>query len=153
MKAVSNSRREEIDELQSDLMDKSAVVTSLMRSLQTVEMQLEHQTDNSKELDYLRERVRDLEKHREPKGTALHLKTFEVEKLEEENRKLKEQVRAITLDRRGLQERLKAVVEERNSVRSQPQVLRERNEKLKQEVARLYNKIEKLEGGVSRIAI
>ena len=154
MKISSNSRRDEIDELQADLMDKSAALASLQRELQTIQMQVEHQTDNTKELEYLRERVRDLEKLREPKGTAKHLKVFEIEKLEEENRKLKEQVRSITVERRGLQERLKAVVEEHNAVRTQPQVLRERNEKLKHELARLSRKLEKFEsGGAIRIAI
>lgn len=154
MKIISNSRREEIDEMQADLMDKSAAVKNLQRALQTVEMQVEHQTNNTKELEYLRERVSELEKERVPKGTAKHLKAFEMEKLEEENRKLKDQVRSITVERRGLQEKLKAVIDDHNALRTQPQVLRERNEKLKKELARLSKKLSSFEsGGTSRIAI
>ena len=154
MKIISNSRREEIDEMQADLMDKSAAVKNLQRALQTVEMQVEHQTNNIRELEYLREKVRNFEKQREPKGTAKHLKAFEMEKLEEENRKLKEQVRSITVERRGLQEKLKAVIEDHNALRTQPQVLRERNEKLKQELARLSKKLRSFESaGAGRIAI
>lgn len=154
MKTISNSRREEIDELQSDLMDKSTAVTTLKRALQAIQMQVEHQTDNTKELEFLREKVQELESQRVPTGTALHMQGFEVEKLQEDNRKLKDQVRNITIERRSIQDKLNAVVEEYNAIRSQPQVFRERNDKLRRELARLTKKLEKIEGGgVSRIAI
>ena len=154
MKTISNSRREEIAELQSDLMDKSTAVTTLKRALQAIQMQVEHQTDNSNELEYLREKVQELESQRVPTGTARHIQGFEVEKLQEENRKLKDQIRNITMERRSIQEKLNAVVEEYNAIRSQPQVFRERNDKLRRELARLTKKLEKIEGGgVSRIAI
>jgi chromosome segregation ATPase len=152
MNAMSNSRRDELQEIQADLMEQTTQNTSLQRALQSLQMQVEHQTDNTRELEELRSEVKKLKDRAGPTGTAMHKQQFNVEKLTGENRKLLEQVRNITMERRGLQERFNAVVSEQ-SVNRSVQVMRERNEKLKREVERLTKKLTMIEGSVSRIAI
>mmetsp|Transcript_5975 Transcript_5975/g.9976 ORF Transcript_5975/g.9976 Transcript_5975/m.9976 type:complete len:951 (-) Transcript_5975:110-2962(-) len=152
MNTMSNNRRGDLEEIQSDLMERTTENMSLKRALQSLQMQVEHQTDNSRELEVLRVEVKKLEARAGPTGTALHKQGFEVEKLAGENKKLRDQVRNITTERRGLQERLNAVVTEQNTNRS-VHIMRDRNEKLKREVERLTQKLAKAEGGVNRFAI
>jgi chromosome segregation ATPase len=157
MNSMSNAKREEIEELQADLMEKSTQITSLQRVLQGLQMQVEHQTDNTNELEYLRDRVRELES-KDPAPKSVHKQHVEVETLKVENQKLQEQIRGLTLERRSLQEKLKETVTSTNSNGGGSdsrtlQVLRERNEKLRKEVDRLTTKLENFEAKVTRIAI
>ena len=153
MKSISCGRRDELDELQADVMQRTTEVASLKRALQAIQMEVEHNTDNKEEIDYLRDKVHELESQRGPTGTEKHKLTYQVEKLQSDNQKLKDQVRNITMERRGLQEKMHAALSDKTKDRSTPQVLRERNEKLRREVARLARKLEHVDGGVQRIAI
>lgn len=152
MNGASSKRRNELEEVQSELMEKSAETQALQRAVQSLEMQVEHHTDSSRELEQLRTRVRELESQKAPTGTAKHKQEFELERLEELNSKLKDQVRNVTFERRSLQEKLNKVVAGKNEERT-TNVLRERNEKLRREVERLNRKLQRKEGNISRIAI
>ena len=151
MNELSNARRDEIAELQSDLMEKTTQNTSLARAMQALQMQVEHHEGNTREVEFLQERVKELET--KPNGNGGVFKNqVELETLSDETKKLRDMVRNLTIERRGLQEKLNAVVRDKKENRSN-QVLRERNEKLRREVDRLTKKISKIEGSVTRIAI
>lgn len=152
MNGASTKRRDELEEVQSELMERTAENQSLQRALQSLQMQVEHHTDSSRELEQLRVRVRELESQRGPTGTAKHKQEFELERLEEANRKLKDQVRNVTFERRALQEKLNTIVTSQSEERT-TNVLRERNEKLRREVERLNRKLQRKEGSINRIAI
>lgn len=152
MNGASSKRRNELEEVQSELMERTAETQALQRAVQSLEMQVEHHTDSSRELEQLHARVRELESQKAPTGTAKHKQEFELERLEEQNRKLKDQVRNVTFERRSLQEKLNKVVAGQNEERT-TNVLRERNEKLRREVERLNRKLQRKEGSISRIAI
>uniref|UniRef100_A0A7S1DC13 Uncharacterized protein n=1 Tax=Cyclophora tenuis TaxID=216820 RepID=A0A7S1DC13_CYCTE len=152
MNSMSGTRREELDELQADLMAKTAACTDLSRQVQSLEMQVENHKQHTDELKALRNRVSELESQATPRGSNVHIQKMEFDEMKFENKKLRDQVRNVTLERRALQEKLNSVVAEKSSGRS-VQVLRDRNEKLKREVERLNKRLEKLEGNVTRIAI
>lgn len=152
MNSMSSTRRDELDELQAELVERAAECASLSRHVQSLEMQVENHREHTDELDRLRKKVRELELNSSPRGSNAHIQKMEYDNVKHENKRLKEQVRNVTLERRALQEKVNAMVVEKSGGRS-VQVLRERNEKLRREVDRLNKKLEKLEGNVTRIAI
>jgi len=150
MNSMSGTRRDELEEIQADLMEMTAKNTSLNRALQALQMQVEHQADNSNELLSLRAQFEKLQ-GRNPVGTSIHKQQTQLETLIDENKELQEKVRTITYERRSLQEQLRTALD--GSTKRSMQVLRERNEKLRKDVARLTRKLQNNQGSVTRIAI
>lgn len=133
--SVSNSKKIEIDELHEELMKKTAEAASQAREIESLAIQVEKQKDTTEELEYLRFKVRDLERK-----TNVGMSKQELDKLMAENHKLNENLRKMVMERRALQEKLQAVMSEKSSSKS-VQVLRDRNAALKQEVERLSRRI------------
>jgi chromosome segregation ATPase len=137
--SISNSKKAEIDELHEELMKKTAEAASQAREIDSLLVQVEKQKDATEELEYLRFKVRDLERR-----TNVGMSKQELDKLMAENHKLNENLRKMAMERRALQEKLQAVVSEKSSSKS-VQVLRERNSALKEEVERLSRRIRQSE--------
>ena len=100
----------------------------------------------------LRRKVLELEAQlKVGKGSRSKLSGDELDKLQQENSKLRESLRTVTLERRSLQEKLSSAASDKDS-RSM-QVLRERNNALKQEVEKLMKRLKRVEGSITRVAI
>jgi chromosome segregation ATPase len=138
--SVSNSKKVEIDELHEELMAKTAIAAAQAREINSLMVQVENQKDASEELEYLRMKLRDLEKRSNESGMSRD----EMDKLWAENQRLNDSLRKMSLERRALQEKLSAVMSEKSASKS-VQVLRERNTALKKEVERLSRRVRQSE--------
>ena len=154
MNSQSNARKEQFDELQAELMEKSAVNTQLARDIEKLQMHIQNEKELNDELEHLRQKVQELEGRQRPTNTATmrHLESMQVDDLKAENEKLRESARQIALERRALQDKINSILAEKNESRS-VQVLRDRNESLKLEVIKLTKKIRKLDKNSSRIEL
>jgi chromosome segregation ATPase len=132
---ISNSKKKEIDELHEELMQQTATAASQAREIDSLTVQVEKQKDATEELEYLRFKVRDLEKK-----SSTGMSRPELDKLMADNHKLNESLRKMGMERRALQEKLTAVMSEKTSSKS-VQVLRDRNSALKKEVERLSRRV------------
>jgi len=150
MNNMSGNRRDELEEIQSDLMEMTAKNTSLNRALQALQMQVEHQADNTTELESLRAQMEKFQ-GRNSAGISIHKQQTQLEALYDENQKLQDKLRKITYERRSLQDQLKTALS--GSATRTMQVLKERNEKLRRDVERLTRKLQNGGGVVTRIAI
>ena len=148
--SISNSKKIEFDELHEELMAKSAIAAAQAREINSLMIQVEKQKDASEDLEYLRVKVRELEKKANESGASRD----ELEKLSAENQRLNDILRKMSLERRALQEKLSAVISEKSASKS-VQVLRERNAALKKEVERLSKRVRQSEisASPSRIEI
>jgi hypothetical protein len=100
----------------------------------------------------LRRKVLELETQlKNSRNTRAQISDAELEKLQQENSKLRESLRTVTLERRSLHEKLTTAASDKDS-RSM-QVLRERNSALKQEVEKLTKRLRRVEGSITRVAI
>eukprot|EP00546_Thalassionema_frauenfeldii_P020040 CAMPEP_0178899962 /NCGR_PEP_ID=MMETSP0786-20121207/3202_1 /TAXON_ID=186022 /ORGANISM="Thalassionema frauenfeldii, Strain CCMP 1798" /LENGTH=846 /DNA_ID=CAMNT_0020570899 /DNA_START=135 /DNA_END=2671 /DNA_ORIENTATION=+ len=147
MKNMSNTRRDELEDVQASLMETTNQNTSLKRALQALQMQVEHNTNNDKEMESLKNQVEKLKQQTPRKGMSIHKHQTEMESLRDENEALKERIRAITNERRNLQDRLKAATSDKGE--RSLQVYKDRNEKLRQEVDRLNKKLRMGQGSVT----
>lgn len=136
---ISNSKKIEIDELHEELMKQTATAAAQGREIDSLMVQVEKQKDATEELEYLRFKVRDLEKK-----SSSGMSRPEIDKLMSDNHKLNESLRKMGMERRALQEKLTAVMSEKTSSKS-VQVLRERNSALKKEVERLSRRVQHAE--------
>lgn len=151
MNNMSNTRRDELEDVQASLMETTNQNTSLKRALQALQMQVEHNTNNDKEMESLKNQVEKLKQQTPLKGMSIHKHQTEMESLRDENEALKERIRAITNERRNLQDRLKAATSDKGE--RSLQVYKDRNEKLRQEVDRLNKKLRMGQGSVTRIEL
>jgi chromosome segregation ATPase len=138
--SVSNSKKVEIDELHEELMASTATAAAQAREINSLMVQVEKQKDASEELEYLRTKLRDLEKRSNESGVSRD----DMDKLWSENKKINDNLRKMSLERRALQEKLSAVMSEKSASKS-VQVLRERNTALKKEVERLSRRVRQSE--------
>jgi chromosome segregation ATPase len=138
--SVSNSKKVEIDELHEELMAMTATAAAQAREINSLMVQVETQKDASEELEYLRMKLRDLEKRSNDTGMSKD----EMDKLWSENQRLNDNLRKMSLERGALQEKLSAVMSEKSASKS-VQVLRERNTALKKEVERLSRRVRQSE--------
>jgi len=141
--SISNSKKIEIDELHEELMQKTALAASQAREIDSLVVQVERQKDATEELEYLRFKVRDLERK-----SNVGMSKPELDRVVADNQKLNESLRKMTMERRALQEKLTAVMSEKSSSKS-VQVLRDRNSALKKEVERLSRRVRHAERQVS----
>lgn len=141
---ISNSKKQEIDELHEELMKQTALAAEQSREIDSLMVQVERQKDATEELEYLRFKVRDLEKK-----SSSEVRRPEMDKVLADNHKLNESLRKMGMERRALQEKLSAVMSEKTSSKS-VQVLRERNSSLKKEVERLSRRIQQAEKQATR---
>ncbi len=142
MKDMTSSRRDEIDELQGELMEMSTRAANQAREVQNLKVQLEDSEYRKEEMDRLRKRVRELSQQlatRSPSNTDGE-KTSE---LQMENSELRQRLRDANLAIKAAEGKMRELAAEKGSSKSM-QVLRDRNASLKFEVEKLTRKLQKL---------
>lgn len=155
MSMASNAKNDEFEELQSELIDKTAKNTAQAREIQVLKMKVEEfESLKRGKAEWLQSRVSELENELE-NLKAIHKKSGsweDIERLRRENIQLKETAREMKMERRNLQDRIEALVSERSSSKS-VHILRERNAALKEEVEKLTRRLKKMEESITRFAI
>jgi uncharacterized coiled-coil DUF342 family protein len=155
MTDLSFSRKDEVHELQAEIIDLSTKTKAQEREIQTLKMKID---DYEKQIDsssnkYI-QRITDLEE--EIDGMKILSKRLvepdALESLKSENMKLRECVRELKLERRSLNERVDVLMSERTGSKS-TQILQKRNTALKDEVEKLTKRLKKLEASITRFAI
>lgn len=140
MNDMMKSRRDEIDDLQKELMEMSTRSANQTREVQTLKLQLQESGYRKDEMDRLRARVTELGDmltgRKERRGSDLSV-------LEVENSNLRERLRAAVADCQVAEDKLRDYVTEKGGSK-QLQILRERNSALKHEVEKLTRKMKKL---------
>lgn len=151
MTNASKSRHQEIEELQSELIERTVTTTSQAREIQTLKIKIEEQDNMKLEKQKLHSRIKELEQEmaRRNDGPTTH-KEFDM--LKAENMQLRQSIQEVKGERRTLQERLDSLFSDKTNSKSS-QLLRERNEALRLEVERLTKRLKKMEEGVTRFAI
>lgn len=151
MSLVSYTRRDEMEELQAELMEKSAANAAQAREIQLLKMNLEEFSQrHSHEISHLQSRLN--EQQSKGKGMRAHLNEKELGDLRAENRSMREHIMSLTEERRVLREKVNELLSSKNSSRS-VEVLRERNEALKKEVEKLVNRCRRMERSITRVAV
>jgi DNA repair exonuclease SbcCD ATPase subunit len=142
MNDMTSSRRDEIDELQSELMGMSTRAANQAREVQSFKLQIEESSYRKEEIERLRSRVRDLTDQLSSRdGTRMHERTA----LEVENSELRQRLRQASLERQSVEDKMREYVSEQKGGSSRSvQVLRERNAALKFEVEKLTKKLRKV---------
>ena len=155
MSMASNAKNDEFEELQSELIDKTAQSTAQAREIQALKMKIEElESIKRGKAEWLQGRVTELEQEVD-NLRSINKKSGsweDIERLRRENMQLKETIRDMKMERRNLQDRIEALVSERSSSKS-VHVLRERNAALKDEVERLTRRLKKMEESITRFAI
>jgi chromosome segregation ATPase len=140
MNDMTSSRRDEIDELQTELMGMSTRAANQAREVQAVKLQLEESSYRKEEVERLRSRVRELgDQLTSRDGARTHEKTA----LEVENSELRQKFRQLSTERQAAEDKLRGFVEDKQGGSKSIQVLRERNAVLKFEVEKLTKKLKK----------
>jgi chromosome segregation ATPase len=154
MNHISSSRKDEMDQLQEELMALTAKTAAQTREIQSLKMQVEEHDFRKSEFERLKERIEELEEElrKAPTRTAGYVNRSDMTILKAENTMLRESIRDLSIERRNLQEKLDALLAEKASSKS-TQVLRERNAVLKKEVERLTKRLKKMEHSMTRFTI
>ena len=145
MNDMTASRRDEIDELQNELMEMSTRAANQAREIQTLKMQLEDGKHRKEEMERLRKRVRELSEQVANHGASAGSKPEEDQtvELEVENSKLRQMLRDATLSLKVAEEKIRDMGSANSSSKAM-QVLRDRNVTLKFEVEKLTKKLKRL---------
>lgn len=152
MNDVSFSRKDDMDELQSELLDTTNRMKAQARELQTLKLKIDdHESRKLEASSTLQRRIVELE------GTISDMKDAaanrdDVSQLKEENAVLRETIRDVKIERRQLKERVDSLSNDKSASRSS-QVLRDRNNVLKDEVEKLNKRLKKMEASITRFAI
>jgi hypothetical protein len=137
---MMKSRRDEIDDLQKELMEMSTRSANGTREVQMLKLQIQESGYRKEEMDRLRARVTELGDlltgRRERSGS-------DSSSLEIENSELRKKLRDAVAERQAAEDKLRDYVTEKGGSK-QVQVLRDRNAALKHEVEKLTKKMRKL---------
>ena len=150
IKDVSFSRKEEMQELQDELLDLTTKTKSQAREIEALKLKI-HEFESRKEnvAALAQKRIHELE---EQVREREHMGRDNLIELKAENMQLRETIRDVKLERRSLKERLEALTQDKSTSKS-AQVLRERNNVLKTEVEKLTKRLKKMEDSITRFAI
>jgi chromosome segregation ATPase len=143
MQNMSHSRKDELEELQIELMEMSTKAAEQSRQVQQLKSHIDDSGFRQEEVERLRAQVRDLgEQFAEREDSHVHEKTD----LEIECNNLRQKLHAVSLQRKTAEEKLSLVVADQAEQASSKsaQVLRERNAALKFEVEKLTRKLRKM---------
>lgn len=153
MNNISSTRKDEMDQLQEELLKLVSKTAAQTREIQGLKMQLEEHDYRKSEFDRLKTRIEELEEDlRKMPAKRGDVSQSDLEILKKENVMLRESIRELGLERRALQEKLDALVAEKSTSKT-TQVLRERNAVLKKEVERLTKRLKKMEHSMTRFTI
>jgi chromosome segregation ATPase len=152
MNDVSFSRKDEMDELQAELLDMTMQTKTQAREIQMLKSKIEEYENRKEEASSkAQRRVRELETQITAMKESAAI-SDDFTQLKEENAQLRETIHDIKIERRQLKERLDALTQDKSASRSS-QILRERNNVLKEEVEKLTKRLKKMEASITRFAI
>jgi chromosome segregation ATPase len=140
MNDMTSSRRDEIDELQSELMEMSTRAANQTREVEKLKQQLQENGYRKEEMERLRSKLREMQKN--PAGIG-GVSNDESIAHALENVELRQKLRETTLARKIAEEKLKEVDSSKGESKT-VQVLRERNTALKFEIEKLSRKLKKM---------
>lgn len=155
MNDVSFSRKDEMDELQAELLDMTMQTKTQAREIQMLKMKIEeYEARKEDSSTKLTRRIQELEAviHELNETARSNASREDVTQLKEENAQLRETIRDVKIERRQLKERFDYLTQDKSASRSS-QVLRDRNNALKDEVEKLTKRLKKLESSITRFAI
>jgi DNA repair exonuclease SbcCD ATPase subunit len=155
MKDASFSRKDEMEDLQVELMEATTKTTAQAREIQSLKLKIDNFEFRKTELerkqqDRLRELEDEVDSTREASKSLVSRQEFD--DLRADNNNLRDSVRNVTAERRRLEERLDAHVSDKSSSKSVT-VLRDRNAALKKEVEKLTKRLKRMEAGITRCAV
>mmetsp|Transcript_31493 Transcript_31493/g.48307 ORF Transcript_31493/g.48307 Transcript_31493/m.48307 type:complete len:815 (+) Transcript_31493:262-2706(+) len=153
---LAGSNNDELDELQTELIDKTRLLSKMSRQLKTMESQLQEETEErTKELNFWKNKVKQLEAEKNRQSSKGYLSENTMNQMKSENMKLRGSVAKLTKDREALQEKLKSFKSDKPGQASPHYVqrLKEKNIVLKKEVERLQKRSKDINGSVSRVEI
>jgi len=155
MNNMSTSRKDEMEELQNEVMEMSIKTTSQAREIQTLKMKIEEHEFRSEELGQLRFRCKELENELRKNEIQRHNSDHiaDSHNLRQENNRLRETVRNISLERQSLQHKLETIVADKSASSKSAHVLRDRNAALRKEVEKLSKRLKKMEANMTRFTI
>jgi chromosome segregation ATPase len=142
MQDMTSSRRDEIDELQSELMEMSTRAANQAREVQALKVQLEDGNYRKEEMDRLRKNVRELSQQLASQGRSM-VHEEKTSELQLENNELRQRLRDTSFALKGAEDKMRDLVADKGSSKSM-QVLRDRNASLKFEVEKLTKKLRRL---------
>jgi len=153
MQDMMKNRRNEVDDLQSELMEMNTRLANQAREISTLKSRLEESQYEMKEMSSLRASVAELSHQLVTKNKRED--TFETSSLELENNELRRRLKEESAERWIAHDKLQKYIAERGiGGPSRPvQVLRERNAALKFEVEKLTKKLKKTSEKVSETSI
>lgn len=145
MKDMTSSRRDEIDELQTELMTMSTRAADQAREVQTLKIKLDESSYRKEEVERLRTRVRELSERLASQSPS-RIEGDSDRELVRENDELRQKLREMSISLKATEDKMRAMVVEKGGSSKSMQVLRERNATLKFEVEKLTRKLKKLVG-------
>jgi len=150
MHDMMKNRRDEVDDLQNELMEMSTRLANQTREISTLKMRLEESNYQMKEMVRLKARVAELTRQLSLKKDVKE--EFENSTLEIEYRELRRKLKEASTGRWIAEDKLQKYVSDRGSRGSSRsvQVLRERNAALKLEVENLTRKLKKVSEKLSQ---
>lgn len=146
MNDMTMSRRNEIDELQNELMEMSTRAANQAREIQALKVRLDDSDYRKDETDRLRKRVRELSENVATRGGGSDGKPSDGrngEYLQVENSTLRQRLRDANVSLQLAEEKMRDLVSEKGGSNAM-QVLRDRNTTLKFEVEKLTKKLQRL---------
>jgi chromosome segregation ATPase len=155
MKNASFSRKDDMEDLQVELMEANFKTTQQTREIQSLKTKIESFESRKGDLDKkLQGRLKELEEevNSTKQASNSQVSRQEFDDLKADNNNLRDSVRNVSVERRRLQERLDALVSDKTSSKSVT-VLRDRNAALKKEVEKLTKRLKKMEAGITRCAV
>mmetsp|Transcript_270 Transcript_270/g.433 ORF Transcript_270/g.433 Transcript_270/m.433 type:complete len:798 (-) Transcript_270:259-2652(-) len=153
---LAGSNNDELDELQTELIDKTRSLSKMSRQLKTMESQLKEETEErTKELNFWKNKVKQLEAERNKQSSRGYMSESTMNQMKNENMKLRASVAKLTKDRESLQEKIKSFKSDKPGQTSAHYVqrLKEKNSMLKKEVERLQNRSKNTNDSFSRVEI
>merc|ERR1712150_408630 len=145
---------DELDELQTELIDKTRSLSKMSRQLKTMESQLKEETEErTKELNFWKNKVKQLEAERNKQSSRGYMSESTMNQMKNENMKLRASVAKLTKDRESLQEEIKSFKSDKPGQTSAHYVqrLKVKNSMLKKEVERLQNRSKNTNDSFSRV--
>jgi regulator of replication initiation timing len=142
MNDMMKTRRDDVDDIQNELMGTGTRLANQTREISTLKSRLEESQYQTQAMDRLKQRVTELSHELDSKKEAEE--EFDNETLEIENNELREKLQDVTAELWAAEAKLQQYVSDRGGSSRSVQVLRERNASLKLEVEKLTRKLKKM---------
>ena len=153
MSSASHSRSEDFEEIQAELLEKTAVANSQAREIISLRMKVEeYEQSTHDEKQQLILKIQELEGELQEFRSIPKGKLEDLHKIRAENTHLRDSIRDLKSERRSIQDRLDSVLADKPQSKS-TQVLRDRNMALRNEVERLNKRLKKMEDKITRFVI